>query len=84
LPEAAPPHLGALALVGLGFVALFGLKTSLALRPEGPLARALYPRLFAGLYLDELFTRLTFRLWPPRLPARKTPTPLSNPKPLEA
>ena len=29
----------------------------------------LYPPLFAGLYLDELFTRLTFRVWPARVPA---------------
>ncbi|MBL8955797.1 MAG: NADH-quinone oxidoreductase subunit L [Myxococcaceae bacterium] len=84
LPAGATPHPVALALVGLGFAALFSLKTSLALRPEGRLARALYPRLFAGLHLDELFTRLTFRVWPPRLPARQTPAPLSTPKPAEA
>jgi NAD(P)H-quinone oxidoreductase subunit 5 len=37
-------------------------------RPQGTLARKLYPWLFAGLYLDELFTRLTFRVWPARVP----------------
>jgi NAD(P)H-quinone oxidoreductase subunit 5 len=53
--------------VGVGFAVLFALKTEFLLRPSGRLARALYPWLFAGFYLDEYFTRLTFRLWPPRL-----------------
>ncbi|MFO0650343.1 MAG: hypothetical protein U0326_29235 [Polyangiales bacterium] len=38
----------------------------------GPPARAvsetIHVWLFAGLYLDERFTRWTFRVWPPRLP----------------
>ncbi|MEZ4404904.1 MAG: NADH-quinone oxidoreductase subunit L [Polyangiales bacterium] len=55
-------------LAGAGLAALFALKSALALRPRGALARALHPWLFAGLFLDELFTRLTFRVWPPRLP----------------
>ena len=29
--------------------------------------------LFAGLHLDERLTRLTFRLWPPRLPPAERP-----------
>ncbi len=63
----APNALG-WALVGAGFVALFAVKTALELRPDGRFARALYPWLFAGLYLDERFTRLTFRVWPLRAP----------------
>ena len=54
------------SLVVLGFTTLFVLQTALQTRPRGRLARALYPRLFAGFYLDERFTRLTFRLWPLR------------------
>jgi NAD(P)H-quinone oxidoreductase subunit 5 len=54
------------ALVGAGMLGLFAVKTILSLRPQGQLARALYPWLFAGFYLDEHFTRLTFRFWPPR------------------
>ncbi len=50
-----------------GFLLLFAVEVTLACRPEGRLARVIQPRLFAGLYLDELFTRLTFRIWPPRL-----------------
>ncbi len=54
------------AVVGLGMLGLFATKTTLAAYPDGRLARAAYPWLFAGLYLDEMFTRLTFRVWPPR------------------
>ena len=63
------PSTAAWSLVGLGFVTLFVLKTSLQVRPAGRFARAIHPWLFAGLYLDETFTRLAFRLWPPRLDA---------------
>lgn len=66
-PHAAASNALGWALVGLGFAGLFALKTALQTRPQGRLASRLYPWLFAGLYLDELFTRLTFRLWPPRL-----------------
>ncbi|HEX8703747.1 MAG TPA: NADH-quinone oxidoreductase subunit L [Myxococcaceae bacterium] len=69
-----PASTGALTLrvgiVAVCFAVLCVLQALLQSRPEGRLARALYPRLFAGLYLDEFFTRLTFRIWPPRLPPR--------------
>lgn len=54
-------------MTGVGFIGLFALKSTLQRRPSGALARRLHPWLFSGLYLDELFTRVTFRLWPPRL-----------------
>ena len=51
------------------FGLLFIVQGAVRAQPHGALARSLYPWLFAGLYLDELFTRLTFRLWPARVPA---------------
>ena len=59
-------------IIILGFFALFAVKTALHQAPTGRLAQTLHPWLFSGLYLDELFTRLTFRLWPPHL-APKAP-----------
>jgi len=59
------------------FGLLFVVQGAVRARPHGALARGLYPWLFAGLYLDELFTRLTFRLWPARVPA--TPGTLTKP-----
>lgn len=55
---------GVLACFGL----LFVVQGSVLVWPRAALARWLYPSLFAGLYLDELFTRLTFLLWPVRVP----------------
>ncbi len=51
------------------FAALFIVQGAVRARPSGALARGLYPWLFAGLYLDEVFTRLTFRMWPARMAA---------------
>jgi len=64
----APPNALAWALVGAGLLVLFAAKSVLQLAPAGRVARALHPWLFSGFYLDERFTRWTFRLWPPRLP----------------
>ncbi|HYW49941.1 MAG TPA: NADH-quinone oxidoreductase subunit L [Gemmatimonadaceae bacterium] len=55
-----------LGFVALAFAALFIVQAAIATEPAGRLARALYPACFAGFYLDEIWTRLTFRIWPPR------------------
>ena len=34
---------------------------------HGAVASRLYPWFYAGLYLDEWFTRMTFRIWPAKL-----------------
>ena len=67
-PAGAAPHPGLVAWVLACFGVLFVVQGAVRTRPQGALARRLYPALFAGLYLDEWFTRLTFRLWPARLP----------------
>ena len=64
--EALAPRLG-LALIAV--FALFGLQVTLLAAPGGRLARALRPRLYAGLQLDEGFTHLTLRIWPAPRPA---------------
>jgi NAD(P)H-quinone oxidoreductase subunit 5 len=65
-----PPSPALVAWVLACFGLLFVVQTAVCAYPHGALARRLYPWLFAGLYLDELFTRLTFRVWPARRPAR--------------
>ncbi len=60
------------------FVLLFVVQGTVRSMPRGALARGLYPWLFSGLYLDELFTRLTFRVWPARRPTVVT-EPASQP-----
>lgn len=53
-----------LIFAAVGFALLYIVQGSLRARPLGRFAAALYPWFYAGLYLDELFTRATFRLWP--------------------
>lgn len=73
LPVAPVASAASWAIVAAGVSLLFGLQVALQSRPHGWIARTLAPRLHAGLHLDEIFTRLTFRLWPPELPPRKNP-----------
>jgi NAD(P)H-quinone oxidoreductase subunit 5 len=35
--------------------------------PQSTLAKRFYPWAYNGFYLDETFTRLTFRYWPAKL-----------------
>ena len=70
-PPAAPAWL-ALA-VGITFLALFAVQVTIAARPQGLLAQRLHHWFYAGFYLDEIFTRLTFRVWPARLRSASTP-----------
>lgn len=72
-PSEPDPSSALRLIVVAGFVVLFVVEAVLRSRPRGRLARALQPALFAGLYLDELFTRMTFRIWPPRLGAETVP-----------
>jgi NAD(P)H-quinone oxidoreductase subunit 5 len=48
------------------FVVLYALQALVWLRPRAFAGKGLYEWIYAGLYLDERFTRLTFRLWPAR------------------
>ncbi len=70
-----PPSWGLMAWVLGCFGLLFAVQGAVRAHPDGRLARSLYPWLCAGLYLDELFTRLTFRVWPARLPAKSSALP---------
>jgi NAD(P)H-quinone oxidoreductase subunit 5 len=54
-------------VVTVGLVVLFVAQTLFQTNPRGFLTRLLLPHLSSGLYIDEWFTRLTFRIWPPRL-----------------
>ena len=49
------------------FVLLFIMQCLIRARPQGAIASRLYPWFYAGLYLDEWFTRMTFRIWPAKL-----------------
>jgi NAD(P)H-quinone oxidoreductase subunit 5 len=50
----------------LVFVALYVAQVAVSMRRPSGAASPFYNWIYAGLYLDERFTRLTFRLWPAR------------------
>lgn len=55
------------AWVMLSFAALYGTQVWLRCYPDGRFARAFYPWAYCGFYLDETYTRLTFKIWPVKL-----------------
>ena len=52
-------------IVVIGLVVLFLAQTILQTSPNGWFANRVQPHLVSGLYIDDWFTRVTFRLWPP-------------------
>lgn len=68
--ETLPLPFAVAALVAVGFATALAVQAIVARAPQGRLARRLYPHALAGFHLDAVFTRLTFRLWPPTI----TPT----------
>lgn len=66
-----PPMGGSTVLAawaGGSFLLLYALQLWLRAFPQGTLSQTLYPWVYAGFFLDERFTRLTFKLWPLRMP----------------
>lgn len=70
-------------LIALGaFAALYVVQVMVSVRPHTRALRTLHTWAFAGFHLDELFTRATFLVWPPRherrpsspIPATRTPS----------
>lgn len=59
------PLMWSIVIFGLAF--LFVVQAILQVSPNGWLASWLQPHLLGGLYIDDWFTRLTFRLFPPGL-----------------
>jgi NAD(P)H-quinone oxidoreductase subunit 5 len=51
------------------FLALYAAQAVILSRQSLAPKSRLYDWIYAGLYLDERYTRLTFRLWPARVPS---------------
>jgi NAD(P)H-quinone oxidoreductase subunit 5 len=63
-PAAASAGTDAVLWVLGCFAVLYGAQVWLRCFPGGRFARSFYPWAYCGFYLDETFTRLTFRIWP--------------------
>ncbi len=72
IPPVAAPSLALTLWVSACFAALYGLQVWLLAHPQGAISQKLYPWAYAGFYLDEYFTRLTFRIWPARIGTEHT------------
>jgi len=83
VPHGAAAPVALLVLVGLGFAALFTIQTMCALTPNSRAVRRIRPWIYAGLFLDEAFTRLAFAISPPKAPAART-APLPQPSAVAA
>lgn len=68
-PASAPAPVWLVCWTMACFTLLYAVQAWLLAYPDGSFSRALYPWAYAGFYLDERYTRLTFRIWPVSLPA---------------
>ncbi|MEQ8516456.1 MAG: NADH-quinone oxidoreductase subunit L [Chromatocurvus sp.] len=77
VPVHHSPITGLVVLASLVFAGFYLAQVWIASRPRGRLADRLFAVAFAGFYLDEKVTRLTFRLWPIAL--HRPPSAASEP-----
>jgi len=66
---AKPVAYGLIIFTLVCFALLFLVQSLIRANPAGKVARRLYPWFYNGLYLDPLFTRITFQVWPVKAPA---------------
>jgi NAD(P)H-quinone oxidoreductase subunit 5 len=71
-PVAFVPGIASVAITLGAFAGLFVVQVLVSVRPAGNTARTLQAWAFAGFHLDELFTRATFLVWPPKHVRRAT------------
>jgi NAD(P)H-quinone oxidoreductase subunit 5 len=79
-PAASPAMPALLAWSVAAISVLYVVQVWLRTHPSGQLARLLYPWVYCGFYLDETFTRITFRLWPVRLTPAQAQTIVNRQK----
>ena len=75
VPAIAMPWLPLAIWAGVCFAFLYVLQVWLLAYPRGALATRFYRWAYAGFYLDESFTRLTFRVWPARMNITQSSVP---------
>lgn len=68
-PLPARPNLRLCSAVALAFAILFLLQSTIRVAPDSALVRRLYPWFYGGLFIDEMFSAIAFKLWHPPAPA---------------
>jgi len=78
VPAAQTVSWPATAWVILCFAGLYCAQFWLRRHPRGKFATTLYPWAYNGFYLDETFTRVTFKIWPARLSSAQAQTQVNR------
>ena len=68
VPHADATPVGLLVFTAVGFTGLFVVQCAFMVSPQGRFASRMRPWIYAGLFLDEAFTRLAFSVSPPPPP----------------
>ena len=71
-PVAFVPGIASVIIALGAFAGLFVVQVLVSVHPAGRHVRTLHAWAFAGFHLDELFTRATFLIWPPKHVRRAT------------
>lgn len=81
LPTTAQPPAVLWIAVAMAFAMLFALQSVIRLAPQSVPVRRLYPWFYGGLFLDEKFNSIAFKLWPPPnpKPRQKPQSPFESP-----
>lgn len=72
VPHGAPAPIGLLICTAAGFVALFATQSAYRIHPDARMLRRARPWIYAGLFLDDTFTRAAFAVSPPPAPRTRT------------
>ena len=68
VPHATNAPTVLLVIVAAGFALLYVVQVMSTFDPAGRVMATLYPWIYGGLFLDETFTRIAFRIWEPPAP----------------
>nr|WP_245609165.1 NADH-quinone oxidoreductase subunit L [Vibrio rhizosphaerae] len=77
-PPTGPEQMGLLGFVSVVFMLLYLGQVAIRCYPHSRVVRRLYPWAYNGFYLDETFTRFTFKVWPAKLTLEQAQTQVNR------
>lgn len=79
-PPATPVHPALMVFVCAALLLLYSGQVAISRFPHSKVVQTLYPWAYNGFYLDETFTRLTFKVWPAKLSVEPSQTQVNHQK----
>lgn len=77
-PSTGPEQVGLLGFVCVVFILLYLGQVGIRCYPHYRVVKRLYPWAYNGFYLDETFTRFTFKVWPAKLTLEQAQTQVNR------